>query len=263
MKALRPLLLAAVLWPVPLAAASTPDAAAADAPAANLADRIADLNHPDYATRQDATDALLCDDQLELDALAAVAHATGQPLTPEARQRLLSIARHHTLQNLRLRSFPADGPGSIGIVQAVRAEPLPDQREPEVYVLVTGVLPGFPAYGRLRTLDRITALNGQRIPEPAQPSSFQAMLAPLKANETVELSVTRARATITVSLTLANRAALSGLYAPPNHTLHPRFAAEWAERRKPFEWPADGDSPEDPATPADPPAASAEPPIEP
>lgn len=171
MKALRPLLLAAVLWPVPLAAASTPDAAAADAPAANLADRIADLNHPDYATRQDATDALLCDDRLDLDALAAVAYATGQPLTPEARQRLLSIARHHTLQNLRLRSFPADGQGSIGIVQAVRAEPLPDQPKPEVYVLVTSVLPGFPAYGRLRPLDRITALNGQRIPEPPSPAA--------------------------------------------------------------------------------------------
>ena len=68
------------------------------------------------------------------------------------------------------------------------------------------------------------------------------MLAPFAAGDTITLTVERDGHTRQVSLTLANRAALAGLYAPPNHTLHPRFADEWAVQRKPFEWPADGES---------------------
>jgi len=231
--------LAALFW-AGLAAGSGPDD---DGARPVLAQQVEDLNDPDYDVRQDATEALLQDTELDLDALAAAATERGA-LPAETRERLLAVARHHTVRRLRKAFFPADGPGSIGIVQSVRADPLPPAPDGAgtgpPYALVTGVLPGFPACGRLRTLDRIVALNGQPIAGPPHPVTFQNMLAPLRANETVTLTVLRDGVTLTVPLTLANRAALSGIYAPPSHTLHPRFAAEWAATRKPFDWPADG-----------------------
>ena len=68
------------------------------------------------------------------------------------------------------------------------------------------------------------------------------MLTPFAAGDTINLTVQRDGATLNVSLTLANRAALSGVYAPPSHTLHPRFADEWAAQRKRFAWPADAEA---------------------
>ena len=242
------------------------DSDAAD-PAVDLAARLTALNDPDYATRAAATDALLRDDRLSLGDLAAAANAA-EPLPPETRERLLYVARHHTVRGLRNRLFPAEGRGSIGIVQAVQSDPLPPenaepaprgraavpQRTGPPYALVTGVLPGFPACGRLRPQDRIVALDGQPLDGPSNPTTFQSMLAPLEAGHTIILTVVRDGETLRVPLILANRAALAGLYVPPNHSLHPRFAAEWAAERKPFDWPADGVTPgvTDPDAGADP-----------
>ena len=120
-----------LLYAAPLRAA-TPDATPAPPAAINtpattprLADRVAALNDPDYATREAASDALLLDDALDLNALAV---AAGDDLPPETRERLLYIALHHTVRQLREDNFPADGPGSIGILQAVQADRLPPDR---------------------------------------------------------------------------------------------------------------------------------------
>lgn len=232
-----------------LTRAAAADAALPDA-TPDPAARVAALNAPDYAIRADAADALLRDDTLDLAALAA---AAGNDPPPETRERLLYVVRHHTVRRLRDAHFPPDGRGSIGIVQSVQADPLPhaapDPRSGRKapapgtgppYALVTGVLPGFPACGRLRPRDRIVALNGRAIAGPAEPTTFQSMLDPFAAGDTVTLTVLRGGTSRSVSLTLANRAALAGIYPPPSHTLHPRFADEWAAQRKPFDWPADG-----------------------
>ena len=106
--------------------AADPANTAATETAANidLAAQIAALNDPDYATRAAATDALLQNETLDLDALAAAA-AKVKPLPPETRERLLYVAHHHTVRLLRFANFPVEGPGSIGIVQAVQTDPLP------------------------------------------------------------------------------------------------------------------------------------------
>lgn|GEM_PF-2230639 len=257
----------------PARAAGPASDAARPAASPDLAGRVAALDATDYATRADAADALLRDDTLDLTALAA---AAGNDPPPETRERLLHVVRHHTVRRIRNAHFPPDGRGSIGIVQSVQADPLPpgtpdprSGRTPPApgtgppYALVTGVLPGFPACGRLRPLDRIVALNGQALAGAAEPTMFQSMLDPFAAGDTVTLTVLRGGASRSVSLTLANRAALAGIYPPPSHTLHPRFADEWAAQRKPFDWPADGATsspgldaaPREPAPPPAPPPA--------
>lgn len=253
------LVVASLHAPHSAAQASPPAPTAAADPATPLAHHVAQLNNPDYAQRAAATDALLLHSTLDLSQLA---RAAGHDLAPEARQRLLYIAHHHTVQRLRHTHFPAQGAGSIGILQSVLADPLPPAparpgartapppRVGPTYALVTGVLPGFPACGKLRPLDRIVALDGEDLAGPAVPNAFQSLLAPYAAQDTITLTVIRDGTTRNVSLTLANRAALSGIYAPPNHTLHPRFAQEWDVQRKHFDWPADGGlTPTGPVTP--------------
>ncbi len=234
----------------PPAPGATPAPAPAAKPALPLADLVAQLSDPDYAQRAAATDTLLLHPSLDLDQLA---HVAGQDLAPETRQRLIYIARHHTVRALRDTHFPAEGSGSIGILQSVLADPLPPAparpgaratsptRVGPTYALVTGILPGFPACGTLRPLDRIVAFDGNDLDGPAVANAFQSLIEPYAAQDTITLTVIRDGATLNLSLTLANRAALSGIYAPPNHTLTPRFAEQWQVQRKRFAWPADGE----------------------
>ncbi len=233
-------------------------ATAAPAPPPSLAQRVDALNDPDHATRTNATDALLCDTTLTASQLARVA---GPTPPPETRMRLLHVVRHHSLRRLREQYFAAPGPGSIGIVQTVLADPRPvapanrqtrkasSPTTAPPYALVTRVLPGFPACGRLHPHDRIIALNGTPLAGPARPATFQTMLEPFAAGDTVALTVLRDGTRLNITLTLANRAALAGIYVPPSHTLHPRFAEHWAQERKPFDWPADAPTSSAPASP--------------
>ena len=235
---LVPLLLATLL-PVAFPATAAPPP---------LPDRIAGLDHPDYAVREAATEALLLDDTLDLQALAK---AVPPDASPEVRQRLLHIARHHCIRQIRIDSFDAQGLGSIGIVQSVLTDPPPPwdpaERRPPAppaapYALVTRVLPGFPACGRLRPMDRILTLNGQPFSMTDRAEGFQRRLLSLEAGATAVLGVRRGNEIVEVTLILANSTALSGIYAGSGITLAPPFAARWDAARKPFDWPADGET---------------------
>ncbi|MEO1236257.1 MAG: PDZ domain-containing protein [Planctomycetota bacterium] len=185
------------------------------------ADLVADLGHPDYAVRQAATDALLIDPSLTPDELAALAPPDAGP---EVRHRLLGVARHHFLRRLRLETFPADGPASLGVVQSAQNPTPTDQPDTPAYVLVTRVLPGFPATGRLRPFDRVLALDGR----PLLPDqNFPELMRRYRAGQQVVVTVERADQTLDLAVPLANKAALVEMYAQPGHGLTPVFGRRW------------------------------------
>ncbi|MEM6459244.1 MAG: PDZ domain-containing protein [Planctomycetota bacterium] len=209
-------------WPlIVLLLAPLAGIAAADPPVAVLAAE-------DFETRQAATDELLRDETLTPEDLAAMA-TRAEHL--EARLRLWAVARHHALRELRAARFPAapDGRGSIGIVQSV--EPItPEPADgPRSFALVNRVLPGFPANGRLRPLDHITAVGGEPLLGPPERQRFEQLMRETRAGQELTLTVQRGEQTLEVTLTLAAAEALPAMYAFPEFGLTPEYAAAWDE----------------------------------
>lgn len=226
-------------------------------PPASLLDQLDD---PDYAVRRDATEALLLDDTLTPEQVAGwAADAT----TLEQRHRLRLVARHHLLRRLRIERFGGEGPGSIGIVQSVQTAPpppphpegvpdAPRQAPPEdfpeggphagpgadhpplsrhgsTFALVTRVLPGFPASGRLRPLDRIVGLDGQPLDGPANAPRFEDLMRRYRANQTLTLTVQRDLQTLDIDIPLANGQALPAMYGLPEFDLTADFDRAWTQ----------------------------------
>ena len=193
-------------------------------------DVLAQLGNESYAVRQAATERLLVDPTLGLDTLA---QWSSRELSPEQQHRLLRVARHHTLRQMRLAEFPAEGPGSIGVVQSAQTQP--EGGDPALHrgVMITQVLPGFPGEGRLRVGDRIVAINGVAIEEgPAKGELFQARMRRFFAGQVIGLSVLRNGETLEVAVPLVNGAALPQMYPPQQFKLAPRFAEGWQQERQ-------------------------------
>ncbi|MEM7626936.1 MAG: PDZ domain-containing protein [Planctomycetota bacterium] len=194
-------------------------------------DVLARLDAAEYVVRQAATEQLLTDDSLSPDAIATWA---GRELSPEQQHRLLAVARHHTLRQMRLAEFPAEGPGSIGVVQSIQTPPAKDEPAP-AGVLITKILPGFPSVGRLYVGDVILAINGDPVEEgPAKDELFRARMSQFRAGRVIRLTIQRGDNTIEVDLTLANGAALPQMYPKINNKfkLAPRFVEGWQEERR-------------------------------
>ena len=216
-------------------------------PAPSAEDHFAALADPSYATREAAMDALLTDDELTPQTLADwVERATEL----EQRHRLLALARHHALRRQREAEFAADGPGSMGVIQVIRdlsdwpaiaaeadgqAGPAPGggvlPREARACALVSEVLPGFPAAGRLRPGDRIIALDGRPIPGPANATLFERQMRQYFAGDPLRLTVLRGDATQEVTVPLTNGLGLAAMYRGSNHRLHEAYEAPWLETR--------------------------------
>lgn len=211
------------------------------------------LDAPDYAVRRDATESLLRDEALTAEQIAGWA-ADAQTL--ESRHRLRRIARHHFLRRLRLEKFGAEGPGSIGVVQSVQAAPPPLENTPELvpnanpdavpeagpaaghpllhrpgqaFALVTRVLPGFPAAGRLRVMDRIVALNGTPLAGRGNAPGFEDLMRRHRANQRLTLTVQRDQQTLDVEIPLTNGLALSAMYGFPEFALTDDFGLAWTQ----------------------------------
>ncbi|MEO0513722.1 MAG: PDZ domain-containing protein [Planctomycetota bacterium] len=200
-----------------------------------------DLDHDDYDVRREATESMLLDETLTTDRLAAW-YALADSL--EAQQRLLIVARHHFLRELRLERFPGEGPGSIGVVQSIQVAPPPpnadgrddgpNARPPAratTFALVTRVLDGFPAAGRLRPLDRVVAVDGQTLGGPGNNQRFEDLMRRYRANQSITLTVQRDGQTVDVVITLANGNALGAMYAFPDFGLTADFEPAWVEHQ--------------------------------
>ncbi|MEM9418515.1 MAG: PDZ domain-containing protein [Planctomycetota bacterium] len=199
---------------------------------------IAQLAAEDYEARQTATDALRLDDSLTTEQLAAWYAEAAQP---EVRQRLISVARHHFLQDMAEESFPDEGPGLIGMVKSnpmiipppLDADPANRRNQPaQTYSLVTQVLDGFPASGRLRPLDRVMAIDGQTFAGGAQNANFEQLMLQYQAGDTLTLTVVRNGEPLDIELTLGNGNALNAMYASPNFGLAPEINTAWVQHQQ-------------------------------
>ena len=234
-------LLMLVLVTVVLTGVAAADPSAAEAHFAALAD-------PDYAVREAAMAALLTDDTLSPEVLA---EWVPQATELEQRHRLLLLARHHTLRQLREQRFAPDGPGSMGVVQTVQDLPPLAEVEaptdatdvdggdgaetqpqaPRACALVTRVLPGFPAAGRLRMHDRIIEVEGRPIPGPANAAVFEVVMRQFAAGHELRLTVLRGDETLAVRIPLTNGRGLGAMYRPPTFELHDAYRDPWLETR--------------------------------
>lgn len=206
---------------------------------------VADLGAEDFEIRRSATDALLLDDSLTVEQLAGWYASADDP---EVRQRLRVVARHHFLQKMRLERFPGEGPGSIGVVQSMQIS-LPDLNaddqapgagRPTTFALVTRVLDGFPASGRLRPLDRVVALDGQALGGGANNQRFEDLMRRYRSGQTLTLTVLRNGDSLDIAIPLANGNGLGAMYAFPEFGLTADFDQAWNQHQQTHFPPAEG-----------------------
>lgn len=174
------------------------------------------LSDESFAARQSATAALL-----NIDTLTAeqVVKLIPDAKTPEARQRLHRVARHHLVRKYIEEHYrePAGTSGCLG-VSMVSLSPSQERQGPgeRPSVGVGQVFPGFPAAGRLEYGDRIIAVDGKALPSgtpEAVRAAFVTMVTSNQPGATVQLTVVRDGKEREVRVKLASMQALRDIYA--------------------------------------------------
>lgn len=174
------------------------------------------LSDESFAARQSATAALM-----NIDTLTAeqVVKLVADAKTPEARQRLHRVARHHLVRKFIEEHYrePAGPNGCLG-VSMVSLSPSQDRSEPgeRPSVGVGQVFPGFPAAGKLEQGDRITAVDGKALPSgtpEAVRAAFVTMVTSNQPGAVVPLTVVRDGKEREVRVKLASMMALRDIYA--------------------------------------------------
>jgi len=172
---------------------------------------LARLGDDRYAVREAISDQLLCDVEIaaaRIDRLYAAADSL------EQRHRLLRIARHHLLRNVRNEQYPGGQQGSLGVsIKEVEQSQLPEVGQASIYVART--YPGFPAFEKLRVGDLILSIEGQK---PANQTGIEIVkflqnkIIEHQAGELVKLVVRREGENFEMQIMLANMDALKGMY---------------------------------------------------
>ena len=225
---------AAALGEAPVA--PTPDDAAA----------LAALNDPSYAVREAMTHTLLTDDAMDLDRLRALyAGAT----TPEQRQRVLCVARHHAIRQIvqQTEAAPDAAPaaqargGALGVTQLTltsennaAGEAAPGAAGENASgggggggVMVLDTLPGFPAYTALQVDDIILEVNGVALLNDKSHLPFRDQIQAIPAGHAVTLTVLRNGERLPIDVTLASQPALAAIYASTAPATAPQVTGFW------------------------------------
>lgn len=189
---------------------------------------VAGLDHAEFAVRESAQAVLLADDTLDK---AALKQMIQQAKSPEQRQRLLYVAEHHVLRELRERDFgphtqPAeDGgivpgraprrPASVGYsYEPVLVEENPDADLPGVRVIAT--MPGFPGHAHLRRGDIIVQINGTGLSNHHREHDItnwvRWQIASHEAGDTITFTVQRGGKLLAVEMVCAEGLALDHMY---------------------------------------------------
>lgn len=211
------------------------------------ADVVSGLNHEDFAVRQAAEAYLLSDNTLgraELNKL--LQNAT----SPEQRHRLIRVAEHHVLRELRERDFgvaqkpegdPADG---VDLQRQANArttaaigysyEPVLARDNPHADlsgVAVIATMPGFPGHAHLRKGDIIVEIDGRSLSDAHQQHDITAWvrwrIAAHEAGDEIAFTVLRGGKALAIKLICAEGAALNSMYTTD--------AFEAAARKAPYE----------------------------
>lgn len=174
------------------------------------------LSDETFAARQSATAALL-----NIDTLTAeqVIKLIPDAKTPEAKQRLHRVARHHLVRKFIEERYrePAGTSGCLG-VSMVSLGPSQDRQGPgdRPSVGIGHVFPGFPAAGKLEYGDRIVAVDGKSLPSgtpEAVRAAFVTMVTSNQPGASVQLTIVRDGKEREVRVKLASMTALRDIYA--------------------------------------------------
>lgn len=203
---------------------------------------LAALNHEKFAVRQSAEAHLLTDNALSVDVLKELIKQTD---SPEQHQRLLRIAEHHVMRELRERDFgpqnqpaedgglipgrPAARPASVGYsYEPVMAHENP--HAPLAGVRVIATMPGFPGHAHLRRGDIIVQIAGQGLNANHQHHDITSWvrwrIAAHEAGDTMSVTLLRSGELLKVELVCAEGMALDHMYTTD--------AFEAAARKAPY-----------------------------
>jgi len=206
------------------------------------ADIVAALDHADYAVRESAETALLMDNTLTQAALKALIQAAQ---SPEQRKRLLRVAEHHVLRELRDRDFgdlqhqdekaregrfqPAGRSAAVGYsYEPVMAQENPYADLPGVRVIAT--MPGFPGHAYLKRGDIIVQINGQGLSRHHREHDItnwvRWQISTRAAGDTISFTVLRGGELLAIELVCAQGQALDHMYTTD--------AFEAAARKQPY-----------------------------
>ena len=205
-------------------------------------DVVAALDHEKFAVRESAQAALLTDNTL---GKAALKQLIEQAKSPEQRQRLLRIAEHHVLRELRERDFgqavePAEIDGAVPFRRASRPasvgysyEPVMAHENPHAQlagVRVIATMPGFPGHAHLRSGDIIVQIAGQGLSANHQHHDItnwvRWRISAHQAGDTMAFTLLRDGELLTIELVCAEGLALGHMYTTD--------AFETAARKEPY-----------------------------
>lgn len=207
------------------------------------AEVLAGLNHEDFVVRESAEAFMLTDDTLSK---AVLIELIQQAKAPEQRQRLLRVAEHHVLREMRERDFGnlpkagdaedvgpfprASRPASVGYsYEPVLAHANPYANLSGVRVIAT--MPGFPGHAHLRRGDIIVQINDQGLSNHHREHDItnwvRWQIASRQAGDTIIFTVFRRGQLLKLSMICAEGIALDHMYTTD--------AFEAAARKGPYQ----------------------------
>ncbi len=190
-----------------------------------------DLASDQFAVRQRMTQRLLADERLDQGDIAQLytkAHA------PEQRHRLLNVARHHAVQEMRQRMFDdQEGSAAIGVRHsAFSAGQIPELDQPGLIIVET--FPGFPGHAHLRRGDMILKIDGRAFPADLSTGKtaelFVRIVQEHRAGQSIHLDVHRNGRTVNIQFQLASLSALRAMYKDAQNLQQP-FLEQWLSVR--------------------------------
>lgn len=183
------------------------------------ADTVQRLGAASYTTRLAETERLMHDFGVTPEALAALivqARAgAGGEAGGEVAARAERALRHRLLAQYRKELSQPGQRGSLGIQHRQVLLSVPGGGlEATAAVLVTHVLPGFPAAGQLRVGDLILRFNDAGVPGVGEaPEAFGRVIQARQLGERVQMEVLRDGSVVSLTLELAGSPALQRMYA--------------------------------------------------
>lgn len=185
---------------------------------------VALLDHAEHAKREQALDNLLKDNTIDQQALRQL---LGDSKPGEQRHRLIKLAEHHVLREIREQAFANQAQevdevfnrresAAVGFSYApVLASENPWADVPGVSVIAT--MPGFPGHAYLKPGDIITAIDGQSAVNRAQHQQITSWMswriAVHSPGDRISFNLLRDGKAITVSLVCAQSSALDKMYS--------------------------------------------------
>ena len=174
-------------------------------------DTLAKLGDDDYAVRQSTWRRLLDDPDLTSEQIDLLYAAS---TTCEQRHRLLDVARHHLLRQIGREQFTDGAEACLGVgLGPIAQDKLAGIDLPASCIIRT--YPGLPAFACLLAGDIILAVDGQRPEGRRDNRDNRFFIERIKAHrpgDEMRLTVRRDGRELEITVKLADRRALDGLY---------------------------------------------------